>query len=64
MVSPIRTLALAIEGGPHASVRRIHEIAAELDRHADWSLKHGRVLIAERASSRALELRQMAGANR
>ena len=56
-IGTISYVRLPVEIGQFTSSRRINQLAAQLDRHADWSLKQGRILAAEKASSRALELR-------
>ena len=55
-----RTFASVFGGEANTRIRRIREIAAELDRRADVEIKYGRLQAAEWASTRALELREFA----
>ena len=43
-IGTISYVRLPVEIGQFTSSRRINQLAAQLDRHADWSLKQGRIL--------------------
>ena len=49
---------------PHLPPTALRTVADELDRRAGIELAHGRFLWAERASTRAEQLREMAGVAR
>ncbi len=56
-----KPINLAAEIDPRLPPHRLGQIAAELDRDANFALTIGRFLWAERASTRAEQLRELAG---